>query len=150
MNFFLNLKFFISNIICVLNNFIFYFFLNFYSSAELMLLLQKRMIIKSRADYPRNTVFPPNLIELQIASIGLKSIDFRWFYLNHLKLLNLANNSLGKYMKKLDWRKFSCIQRLKFLEDLNLSENDFQYLPVSIKFFYLKNFKILKANFTIN
>lgn len=88
------------------------------------------MHITCRAEYPRGSDFPPFLEELKMIQIGLKSIDFRWFSLRHLKLLDLSKNSLGNFMKGIDWRKFLCIQRLERLEKLNLSENDFGTLSV--------------------
>ena len=80
--------------------------------------------ILSRKDYPISTSFPLTLTRLTVNGCGMTKLDSRILRLKSLKMLDLNRNQLKDLPESMD--------SLCCLEELILSRNSFQRLPISL------------------
>ncbi|KAK6061068.1 leucine Rich repeat-containing domain protein, partial [Cooperia oncophora] len=87
----------------------------------------KKLCITKKEDL-RGVVYPSSLESLELISLGMDSVDSRWFSLPTLYQLDLSRNRLGQAS---NFVKMKLISRLNNLRVLSLEDNQIETLPVS-------------------
>lgn len=109
--------------------------------------LKTKETITDISNYPKKQDgFSASLIELNIHTHRMKSVDIRWFYLKHLTVLDLAHNNLG-LMDDFEWRKFNKISKLTSLSSLILTNNGLTELPWEFVHSLPKSLDTLELNY---
>ncbi|KAK5968918.1 Leucine Rich repeat-containing domain protein [Trichostrongylus colubriformis] len=85
----------------------------------------KKLCVEKKEDL-RGIVYPSSLETLQLISLGIDSIDSRWFSLPTLYQLDLSRNRLGQSS---NFVKIKLISRLRNLRVLSLEDNQIETLP---------------------
>uniref|UniRef100_A0A7I4Y1W2 Leucine-rich repeat protein 1 n=1 Tax=Haemonchus contortus TaxID=6289 RepID=A0A7I4Y1W2_HAECO len=87
--------------------------------------LPKKLSVTKKEDL-RGIVYPSSLETLELISLGIDSVDCRWFSLPTLYQLDLSRNRLGQAS---NFVKLKLISRLSNLRVLSLEDNQIDVLP---------------------